>query len=231
MNAADIMTTSVITVTADTNVRDIAALLLSKRISAVPVIDENRKVLGIISEGDLMRRIENDTGEQHSWWIENLFSASHDAEHYLKTHGRRAAELMSTDLITITEETPLHEIAGLLETNHVKRVPVIRGDKLVGIVSRANLLQGLTAKGSVTATTGSADDRTIRESLLHELSDEVGIVQGRVNVTVSDGVVQLWGLVYSEAEKSAAEVAALNTAGVRSVENFLGQLPPWMSEA
>mgnify|MGYP000138508329 CR=1 FL=1 len=231
MNASDIMTTSVITVAADTSVRDIAGLLLSRHISAVPVIDDDRKVIGIVSEGDLMRRLEDDTGKRHSWWIENLFAAEHDAKHYLKTHGRTASEIMTRDLITINESTPLHEIAGLLEIHHIKRVPVVREGKLVGLVSRANLLQGLTTNGPEVADTGSVDDRTIRESILHELSDEVGMVRGRINVIVNDGVVQLWGLVYNEAERDAAEVAAKNTTGVRAVENFLGQVPPWMAEA
>jgi len=231
MHAADIMTTDVITVSVDTEVREIASLLLQNRISAVPVIGDDRRVLGIVSEGDLMRRVENETEERHSWWVENLLSSSHDADHYLKTHGRTAREIMSRDIVTIHEDTPLHEIAGLLEKHHVKRVPVTRGGRLVGLVSRANLLHGLTAKGADLGVSGSTDDRTIRQSLQHELSVEIGLVTGRINVTVSDGVVQLWGLVHNDAEKTAAEIAAQNTPGVRAVENYLGQVPPWMSEA
>lgn len=231
MHAADIMTTDVITISVDTEVREIASLLLKNRISAVPVIDDDRKVLGIVSEGDLMRRAENETEERHSWWVENLLSSSHDADHYLKTHGRTAREIMSRDVVAIHEDTPLHEIARLLEKHHVKRVPVTRDGRLVGLVSRANLLHGLTAKGADLGVSGSTDDRTIRQSLQQELSAEVGLVSGRINVIVSDGVVQLWGLVHNDAEKTAAEIAAQNTPGVRSVENFLGQVPPWMLEA
>ncbi|MDI3323412.1 CBS domain-containing protein [Pontibacterium granulatum] len=230
MNAADIMTTSVITVGPDTGVREIAELLLAKRISAVPVIDDEQRVLGIVSEGDLMRRLESDSEERHSWWIENLFSQSHDAEHYIKAHGRTASEVMTRDVITVSVDMPLHEIATTLERNHIKRVPVTDNNRLVGIVSRANLLHGLTA-GPVPEQTRSVDDRTIRDSLMHELSEEVGLVSGRINVTVHDGVVQLWGIVYSEKEKQAAELAAVNTPGVRSVENFLGSIPPWLAEA
>ncbi|WP_370278357.1 CBS domain-containing protein [Pontibacterium sp.] len=230
MNAADIMTTSVITVGPDTEVREIAELLLAKRISAVPVIDDEQRVLGIVSEGDLMRRLESDSEERHSWWIENLFSQSHDAEHYIKAHGRTASEVMTRNVVTVSTDMPLHEIAATLERNHIKRVPVTENNKLVGIVSRANLLHGLTA-GLVPEQERSVDDRTIRDSLMHELSEEVGLVSGRINVTVHEGMVQLWGIVYSEKEKQAAELAATNTPGVRSVENFLGTVPPWLTEA
>lgn len=230
MNAADIMTTSVITVGPDTVVREIAELLLSNRISAVPVIDDGQRVLGIVSEGDLMRRLESDNEERHSWWIENFFSQSHDAEHYIKAHGRIASEVMTRDVVTIPTDMPLQEIAATLERNHIKRVPVIDNNQLVGIVSRANLLHGLTA-GQIPEQTGSTDDRTIRDGLMHELSEEVGLVTGRINVTVHDGTVQLWGIVYSEKEKQAAELAATNTPGVRAVENFLGTIPPWLAEA
>ena len=229
MHAADIMTTSVKTVSPDTDIREIAELLLKQRISAVPVIDDQRRVVGIVSEGDLMRRLEDDAGTRHSWWME-VFSGEHDAEHYLKTHGRVAAEVMTTDVITIAEDMSLHQIAGLLEQHHIKRAPVTRDGVLVGIVSRANLLHGLTAKPATTEQR-SVDDRSLRDSLMHELSQEVGLITGRINVTVNDGTVQLWGIVYSEAEKKAAELAAQNMAGVKSVENYLGQIPPWLTEA
>lgn len=231
MHAADIMTTSVISVTEDTSVRDIAGILLQERISGVPVVDSDERVLGIVSEGDLMRRIENDSEEKHSWWIENLFAEQHDAEHYLKTHGRKAAEVMTRNPVTVTEDQPLHEIAALLEKHHIKRVPVTRDGKLVGLVSRANLLHGLTLRASSDAVERHADDRSIRDSLMHELSDEVGLVTGRINVTVNQGTVQLWGIVYSHAEQEAAELAARNTAGVKAVENYLGLVPPWLAEA
>lgn len=231
MHAADIMTTSVISVTEDSSVREIAELLLQKRISAVPVVDPQGRVLGIVSEGDLMRRLGSDSDSRHAWWIENLFSEQHDAEHYLKTHGRRAAEVMTREPVTITEDTPLADIAGTLEKHHIKRVPVVRDGKLVGLVSRANLLHGLTLRNTETTVSAGADDRTIREQLMHELSDEVGLVTGRINVTVNQGRVQLWGIVYSQSEQEAAELAARNTAGVTTVDNYLGLVPPWLAEA
>lgn len=221
MLAADVMTQNVITVSPDSEVREIASLLLEHGISAVPVVDDGGKVLGIVSEGDLMRRVENDTARRKSWWLK-LF-AGHDAADYVKSHGRRAHEIMTKDPITIAGDMPLHKISRLLEKHHIKRVPVVQEGKLVGIVSRSNLLRGF----SVTATEASvtADDREIREAILKEIDDNTGVLVDRINVMVSEGKVQLWGLVENHQEKMAVQVAAENAAGVKEVDNNLGFLP------
>jgi len=221
MQAADVMTQNVITVSPDSEVREIATLLLEHGISAVPVVDDGGKVLGIVSEGDLMRRVENDTSRRKSWWLK-LF-AGHDAADYVKSHGRRAHEIMTRDPITIEGDMPLHKISRLLEKHHIKRVPVVQAGKLVGIVSRSNLLRGF----SVVATEASvtADDREIREAILKEVDDNTGVLVDRINVMVSEGKVQLWGLVENQQEKMAVQVAAENTAGVKEVDNNLGFVP------
>jgi CBS domain-containing protein len=223
------MTTNVVTVQPDTGVPEIARLLLKYRISAVPVVDADQRVLGIVSEGDLMRRAETDTESRHSWWLEAFLSTQDKAGEYIKTHGRKAGDVMTRDVVGVTEDTPLYEIAGLLEKHHIKRVPVARDGRLIGIVSRANLLHGLAAKGRESTGPSSSDDQTIREKLLRELSKEAGLNTALINVIVSNGVVQLWGLVGSDTEKKAAQVSAENTPGVRAVENHLGQAPPGVS--
>ncbi|MFT5722053.1 MAG: CBS domain-containing protein [Motiliproteus sp.] len=228
MHAADVMTTHVITVSPETGTREIAALLLKYRISAVPVIDANRQVLGMVSEGDLMCREENETRPRSSWWVSLFYSATDNAARYIKTHGRRAHEIMSRGVIAVSEETPLYEIATLLEKHHIKRVPVTRDGLLTGLVSRANLLHGLTAKGAKTSEPGSVDDRSIRKSLLYEFSTEVGLNTARINVVVEDGVVQLWGLIETDLEKQAAQLAAENIPGVLAVENNLARVPLWI---
>lgn len=226
MQAADVMTPDVITVTPDTEVREIARLLLEHRISAVPVVDADRKVLGIVSEGDLMRRVENATDRRHSWWLKSIFAAANDASDYVKSHGRRAEEIMTPDPITIDEDKPLYRIAALLEKHHIKRVPVVRDGRLVGIVSRANLLQGFSAAAPDTDMEATPQqDREIRDAILKEINDHTGLMFDRVNVIVSNGVVQLWGLVQSQDEKMAAQVAAENTPGVKRIENNLGLVP------
>lgn len=228
MHAADIMTTKVITVQTDTSVREIAGLLLTHRISGVPVVDAEQRVVGIVSEGDLMRRVENDTGQQHSWWLAAILSAEEKTAEYIKSHGRTADEIMTRNVLTVTEDTPVHEIARLLETRHIKRVPVISEGRLVGIVSRSNLLHGLAAKGAGDDVSGLADDRTIRENVLQVLSEEAGLDAGLINVTVDDGAVQLWGIVNSSNGKKAAQIAAEGISGVKAVENHLGEVPAWI---
>jgi signal-transduction protein with cAMP-binding, CBS, and nucleotidyltransferase domain len=138
---------------------------------------------------------------------------------------------MSRDVVAVSEDTPLYEIAGLLEKRHIKRVPVTRDGRLVGIVSRANLLHGLAAKGAESIAPSSTDDQTIREKLVHVLSKELGLHMAMINVIVNDSVVQLWGLVGSGTEKKAAQVSAENIPGVKAVENHLGQVPPGVSSA
>jgi CBS domain-containing protein len=223
MHAAEIMTRDVITVGPQTEVREIVELMMKNRISALPVVSDSGKVLGMVSEGDLMRRVENKTDRRDSWWLTALFTASNDASQYVKSHGRRAEDVMTRDIISISEDTPLYKIAQTLEKNHIKRVPVITDGKLVGIVSRSNLLQGFSTMQKDSA--GTADDRSIREKIVKEMDQKLGITGNTTNVVVVDGVVTLWGLVESEAEKKAAAIAAEGTAGVKEVHNNLGVAP------
>lgn len=227
MQAKDVMTTSLVTARPDTPIRDLAELMLQHRISGIPIVDDDQHILGIVSEGDLMRRPESDTDRRASWWLEAVFSVRDKAEDYIKTHGVKAGDVMTRDVLTAADDMPVRDVARLLEEHRIKRVPVERDGKLVGIISRANLLHGLVAAGLDSPETARADDRTIRHTLLRTLDDQAGINTAMINVIVSDGVVQLWGLVGSVAEKKAAGLAAETTPGVKAVENHLGQMPPW----
>ena len=140
MQARDIMTASVVTVRPATEVSEIAKLLLARNISAMPVVVDQDKVVGIVSEGDLMRRSENETERQRSWWIRAFAEPEARARDYIKTHGMCAKDIMSKKVISVSEDTSLADIAETLEKHHIKRVTVMRDGKLVGIVSRANLL-------------------------------------------------------------------------------------------
>lgn len=224
MRAGDVMTTHVVSVEPDTPVEEIARTLLEHRISAVPVLDASGQVAGIVSEGDLMRRPETGTDSPPAWWLTMLSSSEEQAAKYVKTHGRRAREIMTHDVVTVSESATLEEVADVLERRRIKRAPVLRDGKLVGIVSRADLLRGLaTAKGLKPAT---SDDRTIRAAILEALRLETGVRHEFVNVTVSDGTVHLWGMVESPEERDAVRIAAENTIGVRAVDNHLGVIPP-----
>jgi len=224
MQAADVMTPNVITVTPDSEVSEIASLLLEHGISAVPVVDADDNVLGIVSEGDLIRRVENNGDQHKSWWLK-LFSGGGNAVDYVKSHGRTAGEVMTPHPLTINEDEPLHNIAALLEKRHIKRVPVVRDGKLVGIVSRANLLRGFSVNRQ---PAGGDDDRAIRDAIVKEVDDNTGVMVDRLNIIVSDGKVQLWGLVDSKEQRWAVQVAAENIDGVKEVENNLGFMPRGM---
>lgn len=225
MHAVDVMTPRVITVSPETDVREIARLLLEHNISALPVVEDDGKVLGIVSEGDLMRRVENGTERRKSWWLKSIFAGANNASEYIKSHARKAHEIMTPNPITINEDEPLNRVAKLLEKHHIKRVPVVRDGKLVGIVSRANLLRGFSMTAPDAATPATTDDREIRDAILEEIEENTGVWVDRINVIVTEGVVQVWGLVESQEEKMAVQVAVENTPGVKSVENNLGMLP------
>jgi CBS domain-containing protein len=225
MLAKDVMTTPVMSVRPETEVRDIAALLLECRISAVPVVDDAGRVLGIVSEGDLINRADAGTRHRGSWWLEMLKSEEEQSRDYLRSHGQRAEDVMTREVIAAAEDTPISEIAALLEKHRVKRVPVLRDGKLVGIVSRANLLQGLALAEPAAAV--SEDDRDIRKRLLQALK-EAGLPMHQVNVTVRDGAASLWGWVDAEVQRQAARAAAESTPSVRRFEDHLMVSTPAM---
>lgn len=216
MQAKDVMTRFVVSVEPDTPVTEIARKLIDRGISAVPVLDETGKVVGIVSEGDLMRREEAGTERSSSWWLRMFELPENKAREFVKTHGLHARDVMTADVVTVSEDTSIILIADLLERHHIKRVPVVQDGNLVGIISRANLLFALAAADPYAAT--KVDDQTIRETLMSKLK-KAGVRTLYVNVLVSDGVVSLWGDVDSEDERRAAGVAAEGIPGVVEVQN------------
>ena len=222
MRARDVMTTHVIAVRPKAEIRDIARVMLSGQISAVPVIDERENLVGIVSEGDLMRRPESGTAKSTSWWLRAIASSEMRAEEYIKTHGLYAEDVMTDRVIVAEEDTTLLEIADLMERRRIKRVPIIRDGKVVGIVSRANLLRGLVTAG--VHHDCSIEDETIRSKVIETLEREAGVRDDFMNITVSKGTVHLWGTTLSETEKQAASLAAGGVPGVRGVKNHLNAL-------
>lgn len=224
MRARDVMTTKVVSVEPDAPVEEIARKLIDHRISGVPVVDTNGVIVGIVSEGDLMRRSESETERRRPWWLAMLSSSEEQAAEYVKRHGRRAQDVMTQSVISVREDARLDEVADILERRQIKRVPVLRDGKLVGIVSRANLLHGLVTSGKATPTT--TEDETIRSAILEALERDAGVRDQFINVTVSGGTVHLWGALQSEAERHAARLVAENTQGVQEIEDHLGVIPP-----
>ena len=226
MQASDIMTTDVVTVGPSTAVRQIADLLLKRHISAVPVVDSDSRVLGIVSEGDLMRRAESGTEAHPSWWL-RAFSDNRDLlKTYIKAHGKTAEQVMTRNPVTISEDTPLNKIASLLEKHRIKRVPVVLDGRIVGIVSRANLLHGLAAS-ELAPSVAVKDDRELRQAVMDALLKSVGFGPAMINVVVTDGKVELWGTVNDDVQEQAAVIAAETVPGAGKVESHLARLPEW----
>lgn len=235
MRAKDIMTSRVITVLEDTPVDEIARTLLERRISAVPVIDSDGRLVGIVSEGDLIGRPEAE-GRDDSWWLSGILNLEERAEKYAKARGLLAKDVMTTSVITADENDSLSELAGVLEERRIKRVPIVHNGRITGIVSRANLLHALASlpEGTLQAPEPTEpaskephrpDTRSIRASILNKIHNDIGVGQ-TINVIVSNGVVDLWGGVETEAERQAVRTAAKNTPNVVAVKDHITVLPP-----
>lgn len=224
LTVADVMARDVITIAPDMPVQAVAMLLYERHISGAPVVDAAGRLVGILSEGDLMTHTAA-IGEEtppRAWWLRLFSDRTARAEDYLKTHGLTAADVMTRDPHTVAPTASLAEVARLLERHHIKRLPVLEGGRLVGIVSRANLLRGLaTAErpGEVTA-----NDREIAARLKAALDAES--FGNLVNPIVQDGTVHLWGLVDNDTERRALVLLAQRTPGVKAVEDHLGKRPP-----
>jgi CBS domain-containing protein len=219
MRASDIMVKDVITVHPDANIQEVAEILVSKRISGLPVVDAHGRLVGIVSEGDLLRRAESGTEHERSWWLKLLMGRESLAAEFVKEHARRVRDVMTRDVITASSDTPVTDIAATLEKNRIKRVPIVDGEKLVGIISRANLIQALAGMHKAIAVDKPLDDIELRQTLMSRLKSEPWAKTSLINVTVDTGAVDVWGIVDSEAEKQALRVAIEVTPGVRSVTN------------
>jgi CBS domain-containing protein len=220
MKARDIMTSPAISVAPDATVAEIAALLFERRISAVPVVEDGRLV-GIVSEADLLHRHEIGTdGTAHSapWWL-RLFAADRSIEDYIKSHARRARDVMTPEVVSVAPDTPAAEIADVLEARRVKRVPVVEAGRLAGMVSRSDLVAALAAAAGSKKRAAPMDDAAIRAQLLRELRQQSWWRPSHSFLTVAGGTVIFTGTVDSEEERHAARIAAENIAGVRAVED------------
>ena len=229
MKALDVMTSKVVTVSPETSVSEIAKLFLRHRISAVPVVDGEMRVLGMVSEGDLLHRAETETEPQRPWWLSMIAGTEELAHDYVKSHGQHAADVMSTKVVAVEEDAPLAEIAQLLEERRIKRVPVTRNGKVVGIVSRADLVRALASRPKTApALSSSPSDQAIRQELLRTLESNGWTRPNEINVIVTDGVIHMWGIVESDEIRDAVRVAAENVPGARGVESHVGRVPPWV---
>lgn len=219
VKASDIMTRELVVVPPDCPMAVVAKTMIDNHISGVPVVDDG-KLVGIVTENDLLRRAELKTERQRPRWLHFLTSDAVLLADYIKSHGQTAGDVMTPYVLTVSPDTPIVEIAEIFGSRHVKRVPVLDGEKLVGIVSRANLVQALAAQTAVPRQHVEASDSKIRDSLYDEIA-KIGFAPMPImnNVTVSDGIVHLWGFVSSEAERKAILIAARGIPGVSEVKD------------
>jgi CBS-domain-containing membrane protein len=199
--------------------------MIQHHISGLPVIDKTGTLVGILSEGDFLRRRETHTDRRPSRWLEFLMGPGKLAAQYTHTHGSKVSEVMTTNLHTVSEDTSLEKVVEMMERYRIKRVPVLRGKKIVGIVTRANLMHAMVslARGEPKAASG---DAAIRQELLKELKTEKWALASMINVVVRAGVVELWGMIVDDRQRQALVVAAENVPGVKQVKDHLTWVEP-----
>ncbi|MDB5576123.1 MAG: hypothetical protein JWR80_1299 [Bradyrhizobium sp.] len=224
MRAHQIMTRPVITVMPQTTIVEAANTMLQRHISGLPVVDAAGKLVGIVSEGDFIRRSELGTQRKRGRFLAFILGPGQAATDFVHEHGRKVAEVMTPEPLTITEDTRLEEIVALMERNHVKRLPVMRGDRIVGIVSRANLLQAVASLAREIADP-TADDDHIRNRIIDALHSNEWCPQS-LNIVVRDGIVHLGGIITDERSRQASIVAAENVTGVNKVHDHLCWVDP-----
>jgi CBS domain-containing protein len=224
MNAADVMSRTVIAISKDAPLSQAVRLMVDERISGLPVLDADGHLVGMLTEGDLLQRVETGTAAKAPGWLSVIFTPGRLAGEYVQTHGRRVSDVMTPDPITIEETTPLAEVSELMRTRRVKRLPVTRDRTVIGIVSRADLVRALAKEIDVPAV--SADDVAIRDAVLAELARQPWSPRRSLAIAVDHGLVDIDGVVFDVRERDAIRVAAENVPGVKQVANRLVVIEP-----
>jgi CBS domain-containing protein len=216
VKAQDIMTRDVVTIAPNATVRDIASLLVAKRISAVPVISEDNDVVGIVTESDLLHREEIHTEHKRKWWLELFVDAETQAREFVKTHGLRAEQVMSRVVTAVAPDTDLAEVANILDAHKIRRVPVTDKGKLVGIISRADIVRAL-AQAKVPIPVASMENGVLQKVIQDEIKKQPWIDEVYLNAIVNNGVVELMGFVDTAEQQTALRVLVEGVPGVKEV--------------
>jgi CBS domain-containing protein len=225
MKAEDVMTRDVISIDPDSTVLQAARLMLQHRISGLPVIDANGQLVGVLSEGDFLRRRETNTEKRRSRWLEFLMGPGRIAAEYTHSHGCKVSEAMTKNPQTVSETASLEDIVELMERHRIKRVPVLCGDEVVGIVTRSNLMRAMVSVARAVPPTAT-DDTAIRQRLLDEIQKADWAPSATIDVVVRDGIVELWGVIVDDRQREALKVAAENISGVKAVKDHLVWVEP-----
>jgi len=224
MKARDVMTPNVVSVPADLSVPEVAKLMLDRRISAVPVVDPSEHVVGVISEGDLIRRPELETDKPRSRWLRFFMSDEDRARDFVKTHGLRAKDVMSQPVVSVSPDATLTDIVNLMTARRIKRVIVLEHGKLAGVVTRSDLLRTLHAREMLPTEGIPRDDASVRNQILKTIDAEGWAASAIINVQVTNGTAYLWGVVDSDEQRKAILIAVEGIPGVRGVEDHLGKV-------
>ena len=223
MEAREIMVRDVVTVGPDTTVGEIAAILVRHRISAVPVVS-GTQLLGIVSQTDLAHRSETGTEKRHKWWLEVFADPDAKAREYVKSHGLRAGDVMTRFVVSVPENATLAEVADILNSQRIRQVPVMSNGRLVGMISRADLVRKL-AEITVAAPATRPDSGALQKAIWQEIRSQPWLKSAFINLAVKDGVVELWGAVDSEEQHRALRVLVEGVDGVERVEDHVSLLP------
>jgi CBS domain-containing protein len=223
MQVRDVMTRNVISVAASETVLGAAGTMLQNRISGLPVVDTEGNLVGMVTEGDFLRRGEIGTERRRPKWLEFLIGPGRLAEEYVRASGRKVEAVMTVNPITVTEDDSLETVVELMEHRRIKRLPVLRDGKVVGIISRANLMHALVSLARDAQTPAGGDGAT-RDRVLAAFGKQPWAPQ--INVVVKNGVAELWGTIMDERERRACVVTAENVAGVNEVRDHLVWVEP-----
>jgi CBS domain-containing protein len=224
MDAREVMTRDVITVGPDNTVAEIATLLVRHRISAVPVVEGDNSVIGIVSQTDLAHRGETDTEKRRKWWLEVFADPDIKAREYVKSHGVRARDVMTRHVVSVPPKASLAEVADLLDRNRVRQVPVLDNGKLVGMISRTDLVRRL-AEVAIVASAERPSNGALQKAIWDEIKAQTWLKSAYVSLTVADGVVELWGSVETDDQRQALRVLVEGVKGVRKVEDHVSVFP------
>jgi CBS domain-containing protein len=225
MKARDIMTRRVISIRPDATILEAARLMLQHRISGLPVVDPAGVLIGMVTEGDFLRRAETGTERHRPRWLEFMLGPGRAAADFTHSHGRKVEEVMSDNPRSVSGDTPLDEIVSLMERHRIKRVPVTRDARLVGIVSRANLMRAMISIAR-SAQPPAQSDLDIRKQIMSELDSQKWAPIALVDVTVNNGIVDLWGTILDERDRNALKVLSENVPGVKEVRDHMTWVEP-----
>lgn len=225
MKAEDVMTRDVISIDPDSTVLQAARLMLQHRISGLPVIDAHGQLVGVLSEGDFLRRRETNTEKRRSRWLEFLMGPGRIAAEYTHSHGCKVSEAMTRNPQTVSETASLEDIVELMERHRIKRVPVLCGEEVVGIVTRSNLMRAMVSVARAVPPPAT-DDMAIRQKLMDEIQKADWAPSATIDVVVRDGIVELWGVIIDDRQREALKVAAENIPGVKTVKDHLVWVEP-----